>query len=257
MTLKNKVVLITGATSGIGLEIAKTFAKKGMKIVFNGFGNVEQAISELQAITKEVHYYESDLAKVSDIENMIANIQAKVGSIDILINNAGIQHVSPTQDFDVDMWDKVIAINLSAVFHTMRLCLLDMQKNNWGRIINIASVHGLVASKNKSAYVAAKHAVLGLTKTVALENAEQNITANAICPGWVKTPLVEKQIHAKAIELNIPLDLAKKQLIAEKQPSKEFVDAKDIAQLALFLCSEHAKQVKGAAWNIDGGWIAQ
>ena len=254
--LKNKFALITGATSGIGLEIAKALAKKGVNIAFNGFGNVDNAISELQKINPNIYYFDSNLEHVSEIENMLENAQ-KIANIDILINNAGIQHVASTTNFDVNMWDKIMAINLSAVFHTIRLCLPNMQKNNWGRIINIASVHGLVASINKSAYVTAKHGVIGLTKTVALENAKSNITCNAICPGWVRTPLVEMQIENKAKQDATTFELAKQALLAEKQPSQEFVDTKDVAQLVLFLCSEHAKQVKGASWNMDGGWLAQ
>ncbi len=257
--INNKVVLITGATSGIGLEIAKVFASQGAKIAFNGFGNAEEAVKALEQINSDILYINSDLEQANEIENLVNQTIEKFSKIDILINNAGIQHVSPLQDFSIEMWNKIIAVNLSASFHTMRLCLPHMQKNNWGRIINIASVHGLAASANKSAYVAAKHGIIGLTKAAALEQASvsSNITCNAICPGWVKTPLVEKQIIAKSQHLNISFEEAKYQLLSEKQPSKEFIEAADLANLALFLCSESAKQVQGAAWNIDGGWLAQ
>ncbi len=255
--IEGKIALVTGATSGIGLEIAKQLAKHGVIVAFNGLGNVEQAQEELSKISSNSHYYDSDLSDALQTKNMIETVHSTLGSIDILINNAGIQNVAPTQDFSVEIWDKIIAINLSAVFHTTKLCLPKMQEKNWGRIINIASVHGMVASVNKSAYVAAKHGVLGLTKVVALENAALNITCNAICPGWVKTPLVEKQIKAKSQQLNISFDEAKQQLLSEKQPSQEFVDTIDIAALVLFLCSDNAKQVRGSAWNMDGGWLAQ
>ncbi len=263
--LKHKTVLITGATSGIGLEIAKKFAAHGANIIFNGFGDVEHSISILKNINHniDVLYLECNLSNVDEIEAMHTKICTTtiniVKGVDILINNAGIQHVECIETFPVQKWNDIIAINLSAVFHTTRLCLPYMLQQQWGRIINIASVHGLVASKYKSAYVAAKHGVIGLTKTTALEQAaaQKNITCNAICPGWVKTPLVDAQIHAKAHNENISYDIAKQKLLLEKQPSQEFVESEHIADLALFLCSDIGKQIQGACWNIDGGWMAQ
>jgi 3-hydroxybutyrate dehydrogenase len=192
-----------------------------------------------------------------EIEAMIKEASAHFGGVDILVNNAGIQHVANIEDFPSDRWDAIIAINLSSAFHTTRLALPDMQQKNWGRIINIASVHGLVASAGKSAYVAAKHGLIGLTKVTALENAHTGITCNAICPGWVLTPLVQKQVDARAAQENIPLEQAKKALLMEKQPSGEFVTPEDLGAMAVFLCSPAANQVRGAAWTMDGGWAAQ
>ena len=193
---------------------------------------------------------------VQQIEAMMAYAEAQFGGVDIVINNAGIQHVAPVEHFAVEKWNDIIAINLSSVFHTSRLALPGMRARNWGRIINIASVHGLVASKDKSAYVAAKHGVIGLSKTLALETARTGVTCNAICPGWVVTPLVQQQIDKRIAEGSDP-EQAREQLLAEKQPSGEFVTPEQLGELALFLCSEGAAQVRGAAWNMDGGWVAQ
>jgi 3-hydroxybutyrate dehydrogenase len=198
-----------------------------------------------------------DLSDPHAIAAMMSDIHTQYGTVDILVNNAGIQHVAPTQDFPPEAWDKVLAINLSSAFHTSRLALPAMQQQGWGRIINIASAHGLVASANKSAYVAAKHGLLGLTKAIALENARSNITCNAICPGWVLTPLVQAQIEARAQREHISVDAAKTALLAEKQPSQEFVTPEQIGEIVYFLCSDAAQQVRGAAWSVDGGWTAQ
>lgn len=256
MNLNGKTVLITGSTSGIGLGIAQIFAKTGANIILNGFGDIEQAKTEVAQGNKIPSYHGADLSDEEQIKDMIHYANQKFGGIDILINNAGIQHVSSMELFPVDKWNAIIAINLSSVFHTSRLVLPNMLKNNWGRIINIASVHGLVASKNKSAYVAAKHGVIGLTKSIALEAAHTHVTCNAICPGWVSTPLVQQQIELRIADGASPEE-ATKGLLEEKQPSGQFVTPQQIGELALFLCSESAIQVRGVAWNMDGGWIAQ
>lgn len=259
--LSGKTALVTGSTSGIGLGIAHALAAQGANIVLNGFGEAS-LIDQLQKQTASDHrvntaYNNADMSKPADIDNMMREAAAQFGGVDILVNNAGIQYVANIEDFPADRWDAVIAINLSAAFHATRLALPYMQQKNWGRIINIASVHGLVASAGKSAYVAAKHGLIGLTKVTALENAHTGITCNAICPGWVLTPLVQKQVDARASQENIPTDQAKKALLMEKQPSGEFVTPEDLGAMAVFLCSPAANQVRGAAWNMDGGWTAQ
>lgn len=260
-SLRGKTALVTGSTSGIGLGIAHAFAAAGADIVFNGFGDAKE-IDALQTETaRDQHvrtaYHGADMSKPAEIEAMIRYAEERFGAIDILVNNAGIQHTADIEEFPPEKWDAIIAINLSASFHTTRLALPAMKRKNWGRIINIASVHGLVASEQKSAYVAAKHGLVGLTKVVALETAHTGITCNAICPGWVLTPLVQKQIDERAAQQKISNDEAKKALVAEKQPSGEFVAPEQLAALALFLCSDDAQQVRGAAWNVDGGWAAQ
>ncbi len=258
MSLKGKVALVTGSTSGIGLGIAETLAREGATIIANGFGDHDAAVAAIkQAGAPKVGYHGADLSKTSDIEDMVAYANKEFGGIDILINNAGIQYVANVEDFPVERWDAVIAINLSSAFHTIRLTVADMKKKNWGRIINIASTHGLVASAQKGAYVAAKHGIIGLTKVVGLETARTGVTCNAICPGWVLTPLVRKQIEAKAQALNISFEEASHDLVAEKQPSGAFVTPEQLGGLAVFLCSPAADQVRGAAWNMDGGWVAQ
>jgi 3-hydroxybutyrate dehydrogenase len=260
-TLKGKTALVTGSTSGIGLGIARALAMQGANIMFNGFGDAT-AITKLQADTAKefgikTSYHNADMSKPQEIEWMMRAATDEFGGVDIVVNNAGIQHVANIEDFPVDRWDAVIAINLSSAFHTTRLALPRMKANNWGRIINIASAHGLVASAQKSAYVAAKHGIVGLTKVTALETAQTGITCNAICPGWVLTPLVQKQVDARAAEGGIPVDEAKRRLLLEKQPSGEFVTPEQLGALAVFLCSDAASQVRGAAWNMDGGWVAQ
>jgi 3-hydroxybutyrate dehydrogenase len=259
--LAGKHALITGSTSGIGLGIATRLAQAGAAITLNGFGD-PAAIDLLRANLATAHgvevgYHNADMTQPAAIEAMMVDAASARGAIDILVNNAGIQHTSPIASFPVERWDAVIALNLSAVFHATRMALPSMQARNWGRIINIASAHGLVASVEKSAYVAAKHGVVGLTKVTALETARTGVTCNAICPGWVLTPLVQKQIDARAAALGLDQNAARAQLLGEKQPSGEFVTPEDIGELSLFLCSPAAAQVRGAAWTIDGGWTAQ
>ncbi|MBC3906608.1 3-hydroxybutyrate dehydrogenase [Undibacterium umbellatum] len=260
-SLKGKTALVTGSTSGIGLGIARCLASEGANIVFNGFGD-RQEIQILQnAVENEfavkTAYHNADMSKAIEIEAMMSFANTTFGGIDILVNNAGIQHVANIEDFPVEKWDAIIAINLTSSFHTTRLALPYMKQKNWGRIINLASVHGLVASAQKSAYVAAKHGLVGFTKTTALETAQTGITCNAICPGWVLTPLVQKQVDARAERDGVDNDTAKKLLLAEKQPSGEFVTPEQLGALAVFFCSDAASQIRGVAWNMDGGWVAQ
>ncbi len=257
MSLKGKTALVTGSTSGIGLGIAKALAAQGTNIMMNGFGEKDAAIAEVKALGVEVDYHGADMSRPAEIEAMMQAAQQRFGGVDILVNNAGIQHVANIEDFPVDRWDAIIAINLSSAFHTTRLALPYMKQNNWGRIINLASVHGLVASAQKSAYVAAKHGIVGLTKVTALETAQTGVTCNAICPGWVLTPLVQKQVDARAQKEGLNNDAAKKALLLEKQPSAEFVTPDQLAALAVFMCSDAASQIRGVAWNMDGGWVAQ
>jgi len=258
---RSKVALVTGSTSGIGLGIARALAEQGADIMLNGFGEASMINGLIQELSSmhggRVLHHGADMSKPSEIEDMIRATESKLGRIDFLVNNAGIQHVSAIEDFPVDRWDAIIAINLSSAFHTTRCALSGMKKRGFGRIINIASAHGLVASANKSAYVAAKHGIVGLTKTVALECASTPVTCNAICPGWVLTPLVQKQVDARAAEKKISNDDAKRDLLAEKQPSGEFVTPEQLGQLAVFFCSDAATQVRGVAWAMDGGWTAQ
>ena len=255
--LKGKTALVTGSTSGIGLGLAKALAAQGANIVMNGFGEVDAAVAQVKALGVQVSYHGADMSKPDEIEAMVRHAETTFGSVDILVNNAGIQHVSRVENFPPERWDAVIAINLSSAFHASRFALPGMQARNWGRILNIASVHGLVASAEKSAYVAAKHGLVGLTKVTALENATSGVTCNAICPGWVLTPLVQKQVDAKAAALGISNDEAKRQLLAEKEPSLQFTTPEELGALAVFLCSAAADNVRGVAWNMDGGWAAQ
>jgi 3-hydroxybutyrate dehydrogenase len=259
--LEGKLALVTGSTSGIGLGIARSLAAKGARIVLNGFGDpaeIERLRSKLAADAGvDVDYEGADLSKPEEIEAMISHVDSRHGGVDILVNNAGIQFVAPVERFPVDRWDAVLALNLSAAFHTTRIALPAMKQRNWGRIVNIASAHGLVASVEKAAYVAAKHGLVGLTKVVALETAGTGITCNAICPGWVLTPLVAKQIDARAEASGRPVEEERRSLLLEKQPSGEFVTPEQIGELTAFLCSPAAEQVRGAAWSIDGGWTAQ
>ncbi|MDR7285977.1 3-hydroxybutyrate dehydrogenase [Pseudomonas corrugata] len=255
-TLTGKTALVTGSTSGIGLGIALSLAKAGANVVLNGFGDASKVIAEVQQFGGKVGHHPADVSDPAQIAEMIDYAEREFGGIDILVNNAGIQHVASVEDFPIERWDSIIAINLSSVFHSTRLCLPRMRAKNWGRIINIASVHGQVGSVGKAAYVAAKHGVIGLTKVVGLETATTHVTCNAICPGWVLTPLVQKQIDDRAAT-GIEPQQAQHDLLAEKQPSLEFVTPPQLGELVLFLCSEAGSQVRGAAWNIDGGWLAQ
>jgi 3-hydroxybutyrate dehydrogenase len=255
--LEGKTALVTGSTSGIGLGIAIALAEQGANIIMNGFGEKDSAIAQVKALGVKVEYHGADMSKASEIEDMMKFAEMQFGGVDILVNNAGIQHVANIEDFPVDRWDAIIAINLTSAFHTTRLAMPVMRQRNWGRIINMASVHGLVASAQKSAYVAAKHGIVGLTKVTALETAQTGITCNAICPGWVLTPLVQKQVDARAEKEKVSNEEAKKLLLSEKQPSGEFVTPEQLAALAVFFCSPAATQIRGVAWNMDGGWAAQ
>jgi 3-hydroxybutyrate dehydrogenase len=260
MALKGKNAIVTGSTSGIGLGVAVTLAKEGVNILLNGFGTPEEIDAAKKAVAAtgvKVDYSNADMSKPEQIAAMVAQGEKAFGAVDILVNNAGIQFTSPIEAFPTEKWDAIIAINLSAVFHGTKAALPGMQSRGWGRIINIASVHGLVASANKSAYVAAKHGVIGLTKVTALENAGKGITCNAICPGWVLTPLVQKQIDAIAAKDGISNAEASVKLLSEKQPSKAFVTPEQLGALAVFLCGDAAAQQTGSAINMDGGWIAQ
>jgi 3-hydroxybutyrate dehydrogenase len=252
--LTGKRALVTGSTSGIGLGIARALAKAGARVMINGFGEAA-AIAELR---KEFPAYSmADMSKPDQVRVMIDDADAKLGGVDILVNNAGIQHTAKIEEFPAERWDAILAINLSSNFHTIAAVLPQMRKRNWGRIINIASSHGLVASVQKSAYVAAKHGVVGLTKVVALETATTGITCNAICPGWVLTPLVQKQVDARAAQMKVSQEEAKIALLSEKTPSQQFTTPEQLGALAVFLCSEAADNIRGAALPVDGAWTAQ
>ncbi|MCY7371413.1 MAG: 3-hydroxybutyrate dehydrogenase [Polaromonas sp.] len=259
--LAGKTALVTGSTSGIGLGIAKALAAQGANIVMNGFGDIAGPTGEVAALGVKVLHHGADMSKPAEIEAMMAFAAAQFGRVDVLVNNAGIQHVARIEHFPPEKWDAIIAINLSSAFHATRLALPAMLAadggKGWGRIINIASVHGLVASSEKSAYVAAKHALVGLTKVTALENATTGVTCNAICPGWVLTPLVQKQIDARVAAGSISNADAVRQLLAEKEPSLQFTTPEELGALAVFFCSPAGNNVRGVAWNMDGGWAAQ
>ena len=259
--LKGKAAVVTGSTSGIGLAIARALARDGADVMLNGFGDAAAIDALRKEVAKEtgvrVAYDGADMSKPAEIARMIDNATRELGRVDILVNNAGIQHTALVEEFPVERWDAIIAINLSATFHATRAALPQMKTRNWGRIINVASVHGLVASAQKVAYVAAKHGVVGLTKVVALETAKTGVTCNAICPGWVLTPLVQKQIDALAERESIPVQAAKAKLLSEKMPSEDAVTPEQLGALAVFLCSEAAAQMRGAAINVDGAWLAQ
>ena len=259
--LSGKVAVVTGSTSGIGLGIASALARQGADIVLNGFGDaqdIERIRSSLEAeFGVRVAHDGADLSRGEAVREMIDRAVVTMGRIDILVNNAGIQHTASIEEFPVEKWDAILALNLSAVFHATAAALPHMKQQGWGRIINIASAHGLVASVNKSAYVAAKHGVVGFTKVTALENAGTGITANAICPGWVRTPLVEKQITALAEREGTDQESAARELLAEKQPSLQFVTPEQLGDMAVFLASDSAAQMTGTALPMDGGWTAR
>ncbi len=255
--LQGKTALVTGSTSGIGLGMAHALASHGANLVLNGFGDAQAACDAVAKHGTQVMHNPADMTQPTEIEAMMAEATARLGRVDIVINNAGIQHVAPLASFPTERWDAVIAINLSSAFHTTRLALPAMIQAGWGRIINIASTHGLVASAHKAAYVAAKHGIIGLTKVTAMEAANSGVTCNAICPGWVLTPLVQQQVAAKAQALGITEDEAKRQLVGEKQPQTQFTTPEQLAEMAVFMCRDAASNVQGAAWTMDGGWTAQ
>jgi 3-hydroxybutyrate dehydrogenase len=255
--LKGKTALVTGSTSGIGLGIATSLAQQGANVILNGFGDHDSPARALRTLGVRVGYHGADMSNPAEIEAMMQTAQADFGGVDILVNNAGIQHVANVEDFPPERWDAIIAINLSSAFHTTRLALPGMKARGWGRVINVASTHGLVASAQKSAYVASKHGIVGFTKAVALETATTGVTVNAICPGWVLTPLVQKQVDARAQHDGVDGEEAKRRLLAEKQPSLQFTTPEQLGGLAVFLCSPAADNVRGVAWNVDGGWAAQ
>jgi 3-hydroxybutyrate dehydrogenase len=259
--LKGKSALVTGSTSGIGQAIARALAKEGASVMLNGFGDAAAIEKERAGFETEfgvkVRYSAADMTKPAEIAAMIAQAEKEFGALDILVNNAGIQHVAKIEDFPIDKWDAIIAINLSSSFHTIRAAVPGMKARKFGRIVNIASAHGLVASAEKAAYVAAKHGLVGLTKTVAIETANSGITCNAICPGWVLTPLVQKQIEARAKASGRSIDEEKIALLSEKQPMHQFSTPEGIGALAVFLASDAAHTITGSAYSIDGGWTAQ
>jgi 3-hydroxybutyrate dehydrogenase len=261
MSLKNRVALVTGSTSGIGLAYARAFAKEGANVVINGFGDKDAIEKERAGIEADfgvkAHYSAADMSKADEIAAMVKEAEAKFGSVDILVNNAGIQFVSPVEDFPVEKWDQIIAINLSSAFHAIRAAVPGMKARKWGRIISTASAHSLVASPFKSAYVSAKHGIAGLTKTIALEVATHGITVNAISPGYVWTPLVEKQIPDTMKARGLTKEQVIRDVLLEAQPTKEFVTVEQVAALAVFLCSDAAAQITGANLSIDGGWTAE
>jgi 3-hydroxybutyrate dehydrogenase len=258
--LQNKVSLVTGSTSGIGLGIARALAGAGSSVILNGFGKPDEIAAAQEGIASDfgvkVTYSGADMSKPDSIAEMMAMALDKFGAVDILVNNAGIQHVAPLQEFPVAKWDAILAINLSSAFHTTRLALPSMLANKWGRIINIASAHGLVGSPFKSAYVAAKHGMLGLTKVTALETAEQGITCNAICPGYVYTPLVEAQIEGQAKVHGIPREQVIREVLLAQQPNKRFATVEELGGIAVFLASNAAGSITGTAIPVDGGWTA-
>ena len=261
MTLKSKAAVVTGSTSGIGLAIARALAKEGANVLINGFGEANAIEKERSGIEKEFDvraiYSPADMTKPEEIAEMVATAEKSFGSVDVLVNNAGIQFVSPVEEFPVEKWNQIIAINLSSAFHGMRAAVPGMKRRKWGRIISTASAHSLVASPFKSAYVSAKHGIAGLTKTVALETATSGITVNCISPGYVWTPLVEKQIPDTMKARNLTRDQVINDVLLEAQPTKQFVTVEEVAAIVVFLCSDAAKQITGANISVDGGWTAE
>ena len=260
-TLKGKTAVVTGSTSGIGLAYARAFAGAGANIVLNGMGvpaDIERERSGIETDFKvRAVHSPADMTKAAEIAEMVALGEKTFGSVDVLVNNAGIQFVAPIEEFPIEKWDAIIAINLSSAFHGIRAAVPGMKKRKWGRIINIASAHGLVASGQKAAYVAAKHGLVGLTKVVAIETGNDGITCNAICPGWVLTPLVAKQIEARAKQSGQSFDEARVALVSEKQPMHQFSSPENVGALAVFLASDAAATITGSSYSIDGGWVAQ
>jgi len=258
--LQGKTAIVTGSTSGIGLGIAEAFAHSGANVVLNGFGDamqIEKTRSELaQRTNAKIVYSPADMSKPKAIAQMVRQTSETFGGVDIMVNNAGIQHVAPIEEFPEEKWDAIMAINLSSAFHATKLVLPSMREKGWGRVINVASAHALVASPYKAAYVAAKHGMLGLTKVTALETAEDGITCNAICPGYVRTPLVEKQIDDQARAHGIPREQVVNDVLLKNQPNKRFIEVAELAALALFLCSDSGASVTGVALPMDGGWTA-
>ena len=259
--LDGRCALITGSTSGIGLGIARVLAAQGCHVMLNGFGDpaaIDRARAVLEADHRvKVRYHGANLTRPVEIADLVGTTVAELGSLDILVNNAGIQHTAPVEAFPPERWDAILATNLSAAFHATRHVLPAMRRRGWGRIVNTASVHGLVASVHKAAYVAAKHGLVGLTRTVALETAGSGITCNAICPGWTRTELVEPQIAARAKALGVGLDEGARDMLAEKQPSRQFVTVDQLGAVVAFLCSDAAAQITGASIPVDGGWTSQ
>jgi 3-hydroxybutyrate dehydrogenase len=259
--LAGKTALITGSTSGIGHAIARALAEQGAHIVLNGFGEADQIEALRRALEDDFGvralYIAADLSQAAEVGQLVTRSQDAFGAIDVLVNNAGIQHVSPIESFPPDRWDAILAINLSAAFHAIRLAVPTMRERSWGRIINIASAHALVASPFKSAYVAAKHGIAGLTKTVALELAQSGVTVNAICPGYVRTPLVERQIPDTMKARNLSREQVERDVLLAAQPTKRFVTVEEVGALAAFLCSDAARSITGVLMSVDGGWTAQ
>jgi 3-hydroxybutyrate dehydrogenase len=259
--LTGKTAIVTGSTSGIGRGIAEALAEAGAGVMLNGFGEAAEIAALQNRIAErfgvEVAYSPADMAKPDEIRDLVALTAERFGGVDILVNNAGIQHVARLVDFPEERWDAVLAVNLSAAFHATKAALPHMLARGWGRIVNIASAHGLVASGEKAAYVAAKHGLVGLTKVVAIETANAGVTCNAICPGWVLTPLVQKQIEARAAAERISVEEARRDLVREKQPMLDYTTPEKIGALAVFLCGDNAATITGAAVSIDGGWVAQ
>lgn len=261
MSLKGKTAFVTGSTSGIGLGIAHALAAEGANIALNGFGDAAEIEAIRQQIEKKFDvrtiFVPADVSEYTEVEKAVAKVENELGSLDILVNNAGIQYVAPVEDFPVDMWQKIMGINLGGVFYGIKAAMPGMKKHGFGRIINVASVHGLVASPNKAGYVSAKHGVVGLTKVVALETARLNITCNAICPGWVLTPLVKKQIEDRAAASGRSFEEESEALLLEKQPNARFATPEEIGALTVFLCSDAARGITGTTHSIDGGWSSQ